>query len=128
MKSSKAEKQAELEKRLRELEREHKDTDQVMSEMGVRRKKVEIEIKQIRNQLSQLKPKVVGVTDHALLRYIERRHGIDVAKYKKEILDQIGTSADLGTITAFGFVIKDNNVVTYTPQQGDASEQNGKGQ
>jgi septal ring factor EnvC (AmiA/AmiB activator) len=113
------EKVTELERKLRELEREHKDTEQIMSDMGVRRKKVEIEIKQLRNQLTSLQPKEIGVSDHALLRYLERHCGINVEAARFDMLEKVKCLKDFGTVTAAGFVIKNGTVVTYLPEKQD---------
>lgn len=111
------EKVTELEKQLKQLEREHKDTEQIMSDMGVRRKKVEIEIKQIRNQLSSMTPKEVGITDHALLRYLERHCGINVEAARFDMMEKVKACKDMGAITVLGFVVKNNSVVTYLPEK-----------
>lgn len=116
MKQGRHERQVELEKRLKELEREYHDTGEVVAQMNTRRKQVESEIRQLRNQISQLKPKELGVTDHALLRYMERHLGIDVEGIRKEILEKVAQLPDLGSMKIAGFVVKEKSVVTYVPE------------
>lgn len=57
----------------------------------------------------------IGVSDHALVRYLERKYGFDFSEYRKEILtpDRVEMiKAGAQTITANGVKMKvDKNVV-----------------
>lgn len=78
------------------------------------------EVKTIEREIAAAeKPEVLRVSEHALLRYLERVKGINIAELEKEILsesvvklvEQLGGS---GTYPNEGFsvVIKNFNVVT----------------
>jgi len=59
-----------------------------------------------------------AITDHALIRYLERKLGLDMDVIRAEILtdDLIAAAATLGGKCTYGkFVIKDNTVVTVLP-------------
>lgn len=72
------------------------------------------------HQLEELKPKAIKVSDHAVLRYLERQAGIDVQAIKQAILDDpklpgfIETLGGSGKFPVNGFqvVMKDYTVVT----------------
>ncbi|MDQ0454694.1 hypothetical protein [Rhizobium paknamense] len=66
---------------------------------------------------------IAVVTDHAVLRFLERRHGIDVEAIRAEIRDLCTTGVRFGAakVIADGmkFVIQDQDVVTcFRVQQG----------
>lgn len=56
------------------------------------------------------------ITDHALVRYLERKHGIDMEALRKAILSDIGATLELGvssvTIEGIRYVVKNKAVVT----------------
>ncbi|WP_425087013.1 hypothetical protein [Stappia sp.] len=56
------------------------------------------------------------VSDHAVLRYIERIYGLDVDAVRRHIADEVASAAAAGAITArirgASYVIRDGVVVT----------------
>jgi hypothetical protein len=62
-----------------------------------------------------------SVSDHALLRYLERFLGIDVEKTRQDVADQCAPSMSLGARSwshgGVTFVFKGGVVVTVTPNQ-----------
>ena len=65
-----------------------------------------------------MKPRV-HISDHALVRYIERVKGFDVEKIRKEIEELVaptlGTNATAISANGFTFVIKGGYVTTVVP-------------
>lgn len=61
----------------------------------------------------------VFISDHALMRYIERVHGIDVEPLRKEIRAIVADAAAAGAARVkrggFEYVIQDNTVTTVLP-------------
>ncbi|TQV82837.1 hypothetical protein [Aliikangiella coralliicola] len=45
-------------------------------------------VREIKEDIKSLEKSMVGITDHAVLRYLERVKGLDVAEIKKQILDE----------------------------------------
>lgn len=104
----------EVEKELKPLKRELTETDQIMRDMQTRRNVVAKKVQQLENQLKQLmKPKDLVVSDHALLRYMERRQGIAVEEVRQEIREALIGATDLGSLKFKGFVVQGHTVVTY---------------
>lgn len=108
----------EIEKRIKELEREVANADQIMTDLGMQRKKADIELKQARNHLDQITPKEIGISDHALLRYLERHLNINVEAARFDMMEKVKCLKDFGsTVTVGSFVVKNNVVVTYLPEK-----------
>ncbi|MFC3074672.1 hypothetical protein [Shinella pollutisoli] len=59
----------------------------------------------------------VQVTDHAVLRYLERAHGLDVEAIRRHIAGQCATGAQLGAI---GVVVEHVKFVLAT-RDGDTT-------
>lgn len=55
-------------------------------------------------------------TDHALLRYAERRYALDVETLKREMLEELG-DVPFKNFRANGYVVKDGVIVTYLGQK-----------
>jgi len=74
--------------------------------------------KEIMKKISSLKEKDINVSEHAMLRYIERVIGIDLNDIKSKILtDDIRTKIETfgnGTYSneEFKVIVKDNTIVT----------------
>lgn len=76
---------------------------------------------QVTNELSRreaLDAVVPTITDHALLRYMERMHGVDVAAMKAELLSEALVAAIKAGATAMKtpdgtFVINGSSVITF---------------
>lgn len=63
---------------------------------------------------------ILEVTDHAVLRYLERSQGVDVEAVRLQIRDIVIKGAELGAsaVTAEGlrFVLRNNSVTTVLPR------------
>lgn len=106
---------AKLEKELKILEREMADSDQIVADMQARRRTLEKKVSSLRNTIATTKPKNIVVTDHAVLRYLEREHGIGVEEVREEIMERLRGAENIGILQFQGFVIRGNHVVTYVP-------------
>lgn len=64
---------------------------------------------------------LVHVTDHAVLRYLERAHGLDVDAVRKHLAGRAMTGAQLGAtgvvIEGVKLVLHDTHVVTVIERQ-----------
>lgn len=109
-----------IEKELRALRREDLDLQPVMSDLEKRKAFLTRRIKELESQEAQLKaPKDLFITDHAVLRYAQRHYGLDVHAIREEIKKYMAGAGDFGTLKLWGFVIRNNTVVTYTPNIDD---------
>ena len=72
---------------------------------------------------------MIRVTDHAVVRWIERAHGIDVAAIRRQIVSKVTRSVDLaeqlderGNVTVVldgvRYVVRDHRVITILPALG----------
>lgn len=72
---------------------------------------------------------LIGVTDHAVVRWIERAHGIDIRALRRQIVSRVERSVDLteridphGNVTVVldgvRYVVRDHRVVTILPALG----------
>ena len=63
------------------------------------------------------------VTDHALLRYLERVYGFNLAAYRREVEGAVAEAVTLGACGlvrgGFRYVIEDFRVVTVRPASED---------
>lgn len=106
----------ELEREISQLKRELIDTDQVVSQMIDRRKEAKLRLDNLEAEAKKLKPRVLEVTDHAVMRYAERHHGFDFNKVRNEMSERLTALGDFVTDgKVAGFVIKGNRVITYIP-------------
>lgn len=80
---------------LSRLEYRHKEAKKEEAEMEAELRDKHARLSRKRDEISELEarlddmrglPEKPGVTDHAVLRYLERMHGMDVAKIRQEIL------------------------------------------
>lgn len=121
--SDKAAKVSELEKKLRGLNREHTDNKAMVEQMVARQRTVYADIVQVDNQIRLLKtqmPESMVVSNHALLRYAERRYSLPLDNLEKEILSMVrGAEMGADEVHYKGFVIKNNTVITYIPTAED---------
>ena len=69
-----------------------------------------------RTRKDDMKPSQVAVTDHALLRFLERVRGFDLSKERWEIAE-ICRGVTNGTVKKHGhrFEVKDGSVITVMP-------------
>lgn len=112
-------KKTETEKKIKELERELKDSTQILNDMQVRKVQAEKELRNLKNYLNNLTPKVLEVSDHAVLRYAERHYSFPFEKIKKEVQEILKGAGTMHNLRYSGFVIKGNTVITYLPQASD---------
>jgi hypothetical protein len=63
--------------------------------------------------------KKVKVTDHAVLRYVERKLGIDVEKIRSEMVDAASPAHRAGAVACsaggMSYILKNGFVVTVVP-------------
>jgi septal ring factor EnvC (AmiA/AmiB activator) len=109
--ADKTERVKELEKKISALEREIRESEQITTDMAAKISATKTQLKQLLHQLSQLQPREIAVTDHALVRYAERYHGLPMEQIREELRQKL--SGAIGNIRVDGFVIKNNAVVTY---------------
>ncbi len=113
----------ELERQHKGLTRELTDNKQIVDDMVKRQRALTGELSNIENQIRQLRnsmPENIEVTNHAILRFAQRRYGLDVEGMKREITDLVkGAELGLNEIRFNGFVIKNNAVITYLPTAVD---------
>jgi len=115
-----SEKLLEYKKVLRSCETELRQNETIRKDLEVRNKELLTKIKQLSNSVSQLErdSKDLVVTDHAILRYMERKFKMPVEDVKKEILGIVNSCdrAKLGigdSSNCLGFVIRGNAIITY---------------
>lgn len=123
LRSEKQNKILELEKRLKTLTGEMTSNKQIVDDLFKRQRELSGFVKEIEDQLYRLRmsmPENLTVTNHAMLRYAERRYGFQVAKVEQEIKDMCkGAEMGLDEVRFNGFVIKNNAVITYLPSAVD---------
>jgi hypothetical protein len=49
---------------------------------------------------------ILHITDHAVLRYLERVHGVDTEMFRTAIRHEIGASAAVGVVVGGPFSVK----------------------
>jgi len=86
------------------------------------------EIRNLNNKIQELETGEVVVTDHAVLRYLERVHGIDVEAYRKNLVPE-RVHAQMTMLGAGKFpvtqneeqytlVVRDRKVITVITKEG----------
>lgn len=107
-------------KTISELERELKKLQDAKLEAQAIQSQIDRDIAAIQKELDNRK-KIFEprVSDHALVRYLERVHNFDFQPYRDEILtDKVKTALMLGAtgykINGVNFVCKDGVLVTVT--------------
>lgn len=105
----------ELEKNIKHLERKIQDADQIMKDLAKQIKTDSMKLADLKNTLNQLIPGEVTISDHAVLRYLERHVKINVEAYRDEIKNIVGSS-NISELKFRGFTLKNNTVVTYIPE------------
>ena len=71
----------------------------------------------------KLRPIDVRISDHALVRWLERVHGVDIDKLRELVLtkkqiDMVRTGAHKIKTDRYIFIIENNTVVTVLPKGG----------
>lgn len=113
---------AEKEKRLKALRREVEDLQETISTLQKQQENAVKEVKSLENDLAQMKSDKIWVSDHAILRYLERAHYIDVGAVRQEMLSMIYGAKAFGSFKFAGFVVRNNTVVTYLPTNEEHDE------
>ena len=79
---------------IKALERQENDLYMQLDEMQIKRAEIDrslaskkAELVKVQNRLKQLKSNVI-LTDHAIVRYLERVEKVDIEKIKKILLDE----------------------------------------
>lgn len=88
----------------------------IIDQMSRRLSDKKARISSLENTIQQLTPRDLRVSDHVLLRYLERAAGLDLEAARKAIVAELAPTAEslgLGTFKAKGYVVKDYTVVTY---------------
>lgn len=59
------------------------------------------------------------VTDHALVRWLERVHGVDVELFRRQIAEKCAglTTARAVRVGGFSYVMRDGVVITVRPEK-----------
>lgn len=96
-----------LEQKISETERELEKLDALRRETARQHSAAEIKLQNLQLQ-QQINKDELKVTDHAVIRYLERHLSIDVGIWRKEILDGIGDPTNV----AWHPRIADGKVVT----------------
>jgi len=107
-------------KLLHSCETELRQNEEIRKDLETRNKELLSKIKQLTNSIIQLEKESKGlvITDHAILRYMERKFKMPIEDVKKEILLIINSCGreKLGigdSSNCLGFVIRGNSVITY---------------
>lgn len=112
-----------LERRIREAEIEERDSNQIAQDLNKQIQQLNKKssdarntLRQLRKELSNLIPQEVEVSDHAVLRYLERHYGVDIEGARREIKQRFSGAENLGELQVQGFIVKNNVVTTYLPE------------
>lgn len=125
-KASREELEAELNLVLRQIEEKTRTIDVLNKELdamaGTRN--------DLANRLSHMiikgQSNSLGITDHAVLRYAQRKHGLDVMALKIEILGILKDLPPLSTGKFNGFVVEEGVVVTFVSKRDPESNKASK--
>lgn len=113
---SKGERIADKEHALKVAKKEIAEINDMIDGLAKQREAAQRRAHQLENDLRQMKPPDLIVTDHAVLRYLERAHYINVEEVRSEMKSMLGGAVHLGgDMRVSGFVIKNNTVITYYP-------------
>lgn len=115
----------ELRAKKKTLEKELSSNKETIAEEQRKGQKLLKELREIEDELEMLERKKgkVAVTDHAVVRYLERVAGVDIDAVKREIQELVPSRKGLegiDTLNVFKgpikLVVKDNIVVTVAPK------------
>lgn len=107
------------EKQVAALEQQLRSTLQILEDLQAQVGQTRERLSVAKRRLADLRyahPGDLWVTEHALLRYLARHHGVDVVAAEKEIREIIaGVPPEMqATEVHFkGFVLRGNRVITY---------------
>lgn len=108
----KQEKIEEVQNKIKVLERELSENEQISGDLAKRKKILQSNLVKQKHTLDQLIPKELKISDHAILRYLERKKKLDIEKIKEEIKNEL-EGLNLKDVNAYGFVVRNNVVATY---------------
>lgn len=104
----------EILKELKSLEGELSTNEQIVNDMQNRKSTLKNKINKLKNSLEHVKPPPsIHISDHALLRYMERHQNIDVEGVRQHIRELLAGSESVVSFKFLGFVVKGNTVITY---------------
>lgn len=109
---TRAEKTKFYQAKLKQLKAELESSIQIVRDMQRRQAQLKGDILNIENTLSQLIPQEIQISDHAIVRFLERHCNVDIDAVKEEIKTFVGNE-NYGQSLINGFVIKNGNVVTF---------------
>jgi hemerythrin-like domain-containing protein len=119
MSKAATEERKQLEQRIAALWIEHDSKREAIFGIESQLSEIEKQAQKLQRRLDELKPRAIKVSDHAVLRYLERKAGIDVEAIRKSILDSelpsmVATLGGSGKFPVNGYqvVLKDYTVVT----------------
>lgn len=76
------------------------------------------------------RPPLPSVTDHAVLRFIERAHGVDIDGIRRHIARQVARGVERGGVAVIvegvKFVLVEHRVVTVLDRRWNASGDGGR--
>lgn len=106
----------ELQKKIPELEKEMKEAHKAASKLSNEVNKLKNEQINIVASLTVVKENIT-VSDHALVRYLERKYGFDFEQYREEILTPIAKQAIQAGATSvkagdISFKVANNTITT----------------
>lgn len=114
-----SEERKQLERRIEALQAEYKTKDDEAQRLERESDALHQQITGLIARLEELKPRAIRVSDHAVLRYLERKAGIDVEAIRRSILESnlptmVATLGGSGKFPINGYqvVLKDYTVVT----------------
>lgn len=117
--SAASEERKQLEKRIEKLEAEWDAKNEEVGRMEREQAAIGNQLMLLRDRLDAMKPKAIKISDHAIVRYLERQAGIDIEAIRKSILesklpDMVATLGGSGKFPVNGYqvVLKDYTVVT----------------
>jgi chromosome segregation ATPase len=114
----------ELRRRLDSLLAERQSNQDKISNLDKRTTAINKEVEEINAALATQEPEIPTITDHALIRFIERRYSLDIEAIKQEILPSdpnvMRAMKTLGKGTfpvndSHRIVLKGNTIVSVLP-------------
>jgi len=74
------------------------------------------QIHDLKKQIKGVSQKTISVSDHAILRYLERAEGLDIEDLRIQIENKLGMLPNcVVPFEGLSAVIKDGTLVTFTP-------------
>jgi len=112
----------EMQEELKRLQKECKEMREIKEAAEKSIRQIGGRISVLQNNLQQAKAKLSSsktplvISDHALIRFAERRAGINFEPLREEILNEL-KAVNVNNLKVSGWVIRDGVVVTYAPSE-----------